>query len=113
MPKIEPALPMLATLPRLPMLIMLNKLFTLGDLTHPPLPALGGRTRLRPERVAPCVHLPLRASYLFAQHISRCSVLLPLIVLNAAACGIEQRTWAPRLDRACHQPAQTGVDSTP
>lgn len=117
---IEPALPMLKTestllmlamLPRLPMLIMLNKPFTLDDLTHLPAPALDGGTRSRRERVAP--YVPLRASYLFARHISRPSVLLPLVVLNAATCGIGQRTWSLHLNWACHQPAQTRVDSSP
>jgi len=82
--KTEPTLPMLAMLPRLPMLIMLNRLFTLRDLARPLPPALGGSTRFRPERLAPYIPAPLRTRYLFAQHISRLSVPLPPIVLNAA-----------------------------
>jgi hypothetical protein len=102
--RVEPALPMLKTesmlamMLKLPMVIMLNQPFTLGDLTNLPAPALDVGQRLRRGRVAP--YVPLRASYLFAQHISRRSVLLPLVVLNAATCGIEQRTWSPHLNRA-------------
>jgi hypothetical protein len=93
--KTEPTLPMLAMQPRLPMLIMLNRLFTLRDLTRVLPLALGDSTRFRPERVAPYIHVPLRTRYLFARHISRRSVPLPPIVLNAATCRVEQGACSP------------------
>jgi hypothetical protein len=60
----DPALPMLMMLPTLPMLKMLKMLLILSKLPRLPIPPERS-LRFRPERLAPYIHAPLCARYLF------------------------------------------------
>lgn len=117
--RIEPALPMLNTDPALPMLMMLpmlkllNRLLMLGKPSRLPVLNLPGRSlRLRPERVAPYILVPLCAHYPFWD--------ISPNQRNTAADSAQRRATQPmedhvslHLNQVRYRPAQSRVNSPP